>query len=159
MDAYKNLFKEKTESELILLYNQLLDFEESGVFADETELRNIKNEYSQWFGVGAVNMVQSDLLHAIADIWYLDHKPDEDIPMSQDDFINALQDNYEEALARGFDSIVLTVDTDIGNTYYIYDTPDGFQCDLWGYYFNNLEDLASQLYDEMHGNVTDIRIE
>lgn len=159
MDAYKNLFKEKTESELILLYKQLLDFEESGVFADETELRNIKNEYSQWFGVGAVNMVQSDLLHAIADIWYLDHKPDEDIPMSQDDFINALQDNYEEALARGFDSIVLTVDTDIGNTYYIYDTPDGFQCDLWDYCFENLEEIASQLYDEMHGNVTDIRIE
>lgn len=159
MEAYKNLFKEKTESELILLYRQFLEFEESGVFEEESELRNIKNEYSQWFGVGAVNMVQSDLLHAIADIWYLDHKPDEDIPMSQDDFINALQDNYEEALARGFDSIVLTVDTDIGNTYYIYDTPDGFQCDLWDYCFENLEEIASQLYDEMHGNVTDIRIE
>ena len=159
MDAYKNLFKEKTESELILLYKQLLDFEDSGVFEEETELRDIRNEYSQWFGAGAVSMVQSDLLHAIADIWYLDHKPDEDIPMSQDDFINALQDNYEEALARGFDSIVLTVDTDIGNTYYIYDTPDGFQCDLWDYCFENLEEIASQLYDEMHGNVTDIRIE
>ena len=159
MDAYKNLFKEKTESELIILYKQLLDFEESGVFADETELRNIKNEYSQWFGVGAVNMVQSDLLRAIADIWYLDHKPDEDISMSQDDFIVALQDNYEEAVVRGFDSIVLAIDTDIGNTYYISDTPDGFQCDLWTYYFDDLEDIASQLYDEMHGNVTDIRIE
>ena len=159
MEPYKNLFKEKTESELILLYNQLLDFEESGVFMEETELRNIRNEYSQWFGVGAVNMVQSDLLHAIADIWYLDHKPEEDTLMSQDDFIAALQDNCEEALARGFDSIVLTVDTDIGNTYYIYYTPDGFQCDLWDYYFDDLEDLASQLYDEMRGNVTDIRIE
>lgn len=70
MEQYKNLFKEKTESELIILYKQLLNFEESGVFANETELRNIKNEYSQWFGVGAVGMVQSDLLHAIADIWY-----------------------------------------------------------------------------------------
>lgn len=29
----------------------------------------------------------------------------------------------------------------------------------WDYRFDNLEDLASQLYDEMHGNVTDIRIE
>ena len=159
MDAYKNLFKEKTESELILLYKQLLDFEDSGVFEEETELRDIRNEYSQWFGAGAVSMVQSDLLHAIADIWYADHKPDEDNLMSQDDFIAALQDNYEEALARGFDSIVLTIDTDVGNTYYIYDTPDGFQCDLWAYYFDDLEDLASQLYDEMHGNVADIRIE
>lgn len=159
MGAYKNLFKEKTESELILLYKQLLDFEESGVFEKETELRNIRNEYSQWFGTGAVNMVQFDLLHAIADIWYLEHKPDEDIPMSQDDFIAALQDNHEEAVVRGFDSIVLAIDTDIGNTYYISDTPDGFQCDLWDYYFDDLEDIASQLYDEMHGNVTDIRIE
>ena len=159
MGAYKNLFKEKTESELILLYKQLLDFEESGVFEKETELRNIRNEYSQWFGTGAANMVQFDLLHAIADIWYLEHKPDEDIPMSQDDFIAALQDNHEEAVVRGFDSIVLAIDTDIGNTYYISDTPDGFQCDLWDYYFDDLEDIASQLYDEMHGNVTDIRIE
>ena len=159
MEAYKNLFKEKTESELILLYKQLLDFEESGVFMEETELRNIRNEYSQWFGVGAVNMVQSDLLHAIADIWYLDHKPEEDTLMSQDDFIAALQDNYEEAVVRGFDSIVLAIDTDIGNTYYINDTSDGFQCDLWDYCFKNLEEIASQLYDEMHGNVTDIRIE
>ena len=46
-----------------------------------------------------------------------------------------------------------------GNTYYINDTSDGFQCDLWAYYFDDLEDIASQLYDEMHGNVTDIRIE
>lgn len=74
MEVYKNIFKEKTESELILLYKQLLDFEESGVFKKETELRNIRNEYSQWFGAGAVNIVQSDLLHAIADIWYLEHK-------------------------------------------------------------------------------------
>lgn len=159
MEAYKNLFKEKTESELILLYKQFLDFEESGVFKEGLELRNVRNEYAQWFGAGAVNMVQSDLLHAIADIWYADHKPEEDNLMSYEDFIAVLQDNYEEALARGFDSIVLVVDTDIGNTYYIYDTPDGFQCDLWAYYFDDLEDLASQLYDEMHGNVADIRIE
>ena len=159
MEAYKNLFKEKTESELILLYKQFLDFEDSGVFKEGSELRNVRNEYAQWFGAGAVNMVQSDLLHAIADIWYADHKPEEDNLMCQDDFIAALQDNYGEALARGFDSIVLVVDTDIGNTYYINDTPDGFQCDLWDYYFDDLEDLASQLYDEMHGDVTDIRIE
>lgn len=104
-------------------------------------------------------MVQSDLLHAIADIWYADHKPEEDDQMCRDDFIATLQDNYEEALERGFDSIVLTIDTDIGKSYYIYDTPDGFQCDLWNYYFDDLEEIASQLYDEIHGNVTDIRIE
>ena len=159
MESYKNLFKEKTESELILLYRQFLDFEESGVFANESEFQDIRNEYSKWFGTGAVNMVQFDLLHAITDKWYEDHKPEEDNLMSQDDFIAALQGNYEEAVVRGFDSIVLAIDTDIGNTYYINDTSDGFQCDLWDYCFENLEEIASQLYDEMHGNVTDIRIE
>ena len=158
MESYKNLFKEKTESELILLYRQFLDFEESGVFANESEFQDIRNEYSKWFGTGAVNMVQFDLLHAITDKWYEDYKPEEDTLMSQDDFIAALQDNYDEALARGFDSIVLAIDTDVGNTYYIYDTPDGFECGLWAYYFDDLEDVASQLYDEMHGNVSDIRI-
>lgn len=135
MEPYKNLFKYKTESELILLYRQFLDFEESGVFDEKSELRNIKNEYSQWFGIGAVNVVQSDLLHAIADKWYSEHELEEEIPLSQDDFIAALQDNYEEALARDFDSIVLAIDTDVGKTYYINDTSDGFQCDLWGVLF------------------------
>lgn len=106
-----------------------------------------------------MNIVQFDLLHAITDKWYADHKPEEDNLMSQDDFIAALQDNYEEAIARGLDSIVLTIDTDLGITYYLYDTPDGFQCDLWAYNFDYLKDIASQLYNEMHGNVMDIRIE
>ena len=157
MDAYRNIFKEKTESELILLYNQFLEAEENGGIPDN-ELGKIRDEYCGRQTNGILMMIL-DLTRTLADRWYVDHKPDEDIPMSQDDFIAALQDNYEEALSRGFDSIVLTVDTDIGNTYYIYDTPDGFQCDIWDYYFDDLEDLASQLYDEMHGNVTDIRIE
>lgn len=29
----------------------------------------------------------------------------------------------------------------------------------WDYYFDDLETIASQLYDEMHGSVTEIRIE
>ena len=157
MEAYKNLFKEKTESELILLYKQFLESEKSNGIPDN-ELGKIRDEYCGRQTNGILMMIL-DLTRTLADRWYVDHKPDEDIPMSQDDFIAALQDNYEKALSRGFDSIVLTVDTDIGNTYYIYDTPDGFQCDLWDYYFDDLEDLASQLYDEMHGNVTDIRIE
>lgn len=157
MEAYKNLFKEKTESELILLYKQFLESEKSNGIPDN-ELGKIRDEYCGRQTNGILMMIL-DLTRTLADRWYVDHKPDEDIPMSQDDFIAALQDNYEEALSRGFDSIVLTVDTNIGNTYYIYDTPDGFQCDLWDYYFDNLEDISSQLYDEMHGNVTDIRIE
>ena len=157
MEAYKNLFKEKTESELILLYKQFLESEKTGSIPND-ELGKIREEYCGRQNNGILMMIL-DLTRTVADLWYGDHKPDEDIPMSQDDFIAILQDNYEEALARGFDSIVLTIDTDIGNTYYISDTPDGFQCDLWAYYFDDLEDIASQLYDEIHGNVADIRIE
>lgn len=157
MESYKNLFKEKTESELILLYKQFLESEESGGIPDN-ELGKIRDEYCKRQTNGVLMMIL-DLTRTVADKWYADHKPEEDNLMSQDDFIAALQDNYDEALERDFDSIVLVVDTDIGNTYYINDTPDGFQCDLWGYYFEDLEDIASQLYDEMHGNVADIRIE
>lgn len=157
MDAYRNIFKEKTESELILLYNQFLEAEENGGIPDN-ELGKIRDEYCGRQTNGILMMIL-DLTRTLADRWYANHKPEEDIPMSQDYFIATLQDNYEEAVVRGFESIVLAIDTDIGNTYYIYDTPDGFQCDLWAYNFDNLEDIASHLYDEMHGNVTDIRIE
>ena len=79
--------------------------------------------------------------------------------MDLDYFIDEVTTVYEDALGRKFDSIVIAIDTNLDNTYYISDTPDGFQCDLWAYNCDNLEDIASQLYDEMHGNVTDIRIE
>lgn len=79
--------------------------------------------------------------------------------MDLDCFIEEITTAYEDALRKRFDSIVIAIDTNLDNTYYISDTPDGFQCDIWDYYFDDLEDLANQLYDEMHGNVTDIRIE
>lgn len=79
--------------------------------------------------------------------------------MDLDQFIDEVTAAFEDALGRKMDSIVIAIDTNLDNIYYISDTPDGFQCDLWDYYFDDLEDLASQLYDEMHGNVTDIRIE
>lgn len=79
--------------------------------------------------------------------------------MDLDHFIDEVTTVYEDALGRKFDSIVIAIDTNLDNTYYISDTSDGFQCDLWDYYFDDLEVIASQLYDEMHGNVTDIRIE
>lgn len=82
-----------------------------------------------------------------------------DEPMDQDEFLEQVTSAYVDAEKRGFDSIIVAIDTDLDTTYYINDTPDGFQCDLWDYYFDDLETIASQLYDEMHGNVTEIRIE
>nr|DAI69501.1 MAG TPA: hypothetical protein [Caudoviricetes sp.] len=79
--------------------------------------------------------------------------------MNLDEFLKRIISDYNDALNRGFDSIVVAIDTDLDTTYYINDTQNGFQCDLWDYYFDDLESIATQLYDEMHGSVTDIRIE
>lgn len=79
--------------------------------------------------------------------------------MNLDDFIEKIESMYQDATERGFDSIVIAIDTDLDNTYYINDTEDGFQCDLFDYVFDDLYDISSQLYDEIQGNVIDIRIE
>lgn len=44
MESYKNLFKEKTESELILLYKQFLNFEKTGVISSDVELGKIRDQ-------------------------------------------------------------------------------------------------------------------
>lgn len=79
--------------------------------------------------------------------------------MSLDVFIKQIKSLYTDATEIGFDSIVIAIDTDLDNTYYINDTEDGFQCDLFDYVFDDLYDISSQLYDEIQGNVIDIRIE
>ena len=79
--------------------------------------------------------------------------------MDLDDFLERIGSDYNDALSRGLDDIVIAIDTDLDTTYYINDTQNGFQCDLWDYYFDDLETIASQLYNEMHGSVTEIRIE
>lgn len=79
--------------------------------------------------------------------------------MNLDDFIEEIESMYTDATEIGFDSIVIAIDTDLDNTYYINDTEDGFQCDLFDYVFDDLYDISSQLYDEIQGNVIDIRIE
>lgn len=66
---------------------------------------------------------------------------------------------YYDGVKQGFDSIVLAIDTDIGKTYYINDTESGFQCDNFDCYFDDLDSIASELYNELHGNVVEIRIE
>lgn len=79
--------------------------------------------------------------------------------MDLDDFIEEIESAYQDATERGFDSIVIVIDTDLDNTYYINDTKEGFQCDLFDYVFDDLYSIANELYDEIHGNVTEIRVE
>lgn len=74
-------------------------------------------------------------------------------------FIESVISAYDEGVKQGFDSIVLAIDTDVDKTYYINDTENGFQCDNLNYYFNDLDTIASEIYNEIRGNVTEIRIE
>lgn len=82
-----------------------------------------------------------------------------DEQMEPDDFIEEIEASYQDAKDRKLDSVVIVVDTDLGNSYYINDTNEGFQCDLFDYVFEDLYSIASQLYDELRGNVVEIRIE
>lgn len=82
-----------------------------------------------------------------------------DEQMDLDEFIEEVESAYEDANNRGFDSIVIAIDTDLDNTYYINDTENGFQCDIWDYYFDDLYSITCQLYNELSGNVMDIRVE
>lgn len=74
-------------------------------------------------------------------------------------FIESVLSAYDDGVKQGFDSIVLAIDTDIDKTYYINDTESGFQCDSFDCYFDDLDSIASELYNELYGNVTEIRIE
>ena len=71
MKAYKNVFEEKTENELLKLYKQFLDFVNSGVISSDKELGKIRDQYCDMFDSGSpLVALERDLLHAIADEWY-----------------------------------------------------------------------------------------
>ena len=67
---------------------------------------------------------------------------------TEGDFVEEVLSAYDTAVNQGFDSIVIAIDTNSDITYYINDTEDGFQCDVFDYYFDDLDSLASELYSE-----------
>ena len=75
---YRNLFKEKTEVELVSLYKQFLDFERTGVIAEDIELGKIRDQYCEWFESNPLLMLERDLLHVISDFWLRNMKPYDD---------------------------------------------------------------------------------
>lgn len=81
-----------------------------------------------------------------------------DEQMDLDDFIEEVESAYEDADKKGVNNIVIAIDTDLDNTYCISETKDGFQCDVFDYVFDDLYSITSQLYDELRGNITEIRI-
>lgn len=77
-----------------------------------------------------------------------------------DDFIKEINSAYDKANELKFDSVILSIDTDAEETYHINDIPDGFQCDEFDYYFDDLDSIAEALFVErMVGKPVEIRIE
>lgn len=52
-----------------MLYGQFLQFKKTGVIVG-VELRKIRDQYCEWFNANPINMIQYDLMHNMADIWY-----------------------------------------------------------------------------------------
>lgn len=68
MSKYRNVFKDKDDKELKMLYGQYLEWERTGVIGKE--LGEICNLYYKWLDSNPLDMMQYHLLHAIADLWY-----------------------------------------------------------------------------------------
>lgn len=76
-----------------------------------------------------------------------------------DDFIEEVNNAYEDAKEQGFDSITLAIDTG-EKTYYISDTQNGFQCDEFDFCFEDLDSIAEALFNEkLIRQPTEVRIE
>lgn len=75
----------------------------------------------------------------------------------KEDFIQKIKSDFNDVKNKGFNSI--TIDTDLGNTYYIKNTEKGFQCDLFDYVFEDLSIISGRVYDEIQGNIVDVRID
>lgn len=69
MKIYRNIFKEKTEDELALLYKQLLESDNLGYIPDN-ELGTIRDEYFEYFKTNTIWVMQIDLMRTISDLWF-----------------------------------------------------------------------------------------
>ena len=74
MSKHINLFETKTKEELLELYSEFLECEKSAGIPEDSKLGKIKTEYEKDFGVNTVLMLQIELTHTIADLWYKENK-------------------------------------------------------------------------------------
>ena len=74
MGKHINLFETKTKEELLKLYGEFLECEKSSGILENSELGKIKTEYEKDFGANTVLMLQIELTHTIADLWYKENK-------------------------------------------------------------------------------------
>ena len=74
MSKHINLFVTKTKEELLELYGEFLECEKRAGIPEDSELGKIKTEYEKDFGANTVLMLQIELTHTIADLWYKENK-------------------------------------------------------------------------------------
>ena len=70
----KITFKMLSKEELVKLYGEFLKVEETGFFDSGTDLDKIRKAYNEDFGSNTTLMLQIELTHAIADLWYEENK-------------------------------------------------------------------------------------
>lgn len=68
--GHVNIFQNKSKEELVKLYGEFLKVEETGFFDPDTDLDKIRKAYNEDFGSNTTWMLQIELTHAIADLWY-----------------------------------------------------------------------------------------
>lgn len=74
MKKHINLFETMTKEELIEVYEEFLQAEKNTGIPDDSKLGKIKSEYEEDFGANTVLMLQIELTHTIADLWYKENK-------------------------------------------------------------------------------------
>ena len=69
-----NIFETKTKEELVKLYEEFLETERTGFFNPDSDLNKIREAYNKDFGSNTTWMLQIELTHAIADLWYKENR-------------------------------------------------------------------------------------
>lgn len=74
MNKHINLFERMTKEELVEVYSEFLQAEKNTGIPDDSKLGKIKAEYEKDFGANTVLMLQIELTHVIADLWYKENR-------------------------------------------------------------------------------------
>ena len=69
-----NIFETKSKEELVKLYEEFLETERTGFFNSDSDLNKIREAYNKDFGSNTTWMLQIELTHAIADLWYKENR-------------------------------------------------------------------------------------
>lgn len=72
--GHVNIFETKSKEELAKLYEEFLETERTGFFNPDSDLNKIREAYNKDFGSNTTWMLQIELTHAIADLWYKENR-------------------------------------------------------------------------------------